>query len=62
MDLEDVSYEVCMCLGDLMGELDLKWAQIASSSGMCWQLQPSWEVGMELEEFELEPDISWGFS
>ena len=27
-----------------------------------WQLLPQWEVELDSEELDSEPDVSWGFS
>ena len=50
-------YTVCMCSLALVGELDLLWAWVMSSSRVCWQLLP-WEV-VGLETKGLEPGPGW---
>ena len=52
-------YVVCKCPVALVGKLDLKWAKIPSSPGVCWQLLSWWEVGLEMEGLEPQPGESW---
>ena len=55
-------YAVCLCPVTLLTELDLKWAQAASFPGVCWQLPPWWEVGLESKGLEPKPGASQDFS
>lgn len=51
-------YIVCVAL---MGELDLKRPWVTSSSGVWWQLSPSWVVGVEMKGLEQKPRRTWTF-
>ena len=55
-------YAVCSCPVALVGEMDLKWSQVASSSKVHWWLLPLWEVGPESEGLQPKSSTSQGFS
>lgn len=41
--------------------MDLKWAWVKSSSRVCWELCPCWEVELEISMLESEPVVELGF-